>query len=110
MPPAGPPVKRVETSLQRPLWQSHVKLQILECLIADAQKNGFPCLRVDIDLGVEQGVLDAVLVADAIAIDAVAPVARLRAGEVAPDLAHRFAGEDDPAQFPYRRSHAPVDF
>src|SRR5207302_2943837 len=55
-------------------------------------------------------VLDAVLVADAIAIDAVAPVERLRAGEVAPDLAHRFAGEADPAQFPYRRAHALDEF
>src|SRR5204862_789125 len=78
----------------------------LERLVADAEKNRVPRLPVDVDLGVEQGVPDAVLVGDAIAIDAVAPVARLRAGEVAPDLAHRFAGEADAAQLRYRRAHA----
>src|SRR5213596_1652943 len=103
---AGPAVKQVETSLQRRLPQSRVELQSLECLVADAEKNRVPRLPVDIDLGVEQGVPDAVLVGDAIAIDAVAPVARLRAGEVAPDLAHRFAGEADAAQLRYRRAHA----
>src|SRR5256885_13145837 len=103
---AGPAVKQVETSLQRRLPQSRVKLQALECLVADAQKNRVPRLPVDIDLGVEQGVPDAVLVGGAIAMDAVAAVARLRAGEVAPDLAHRFAGETDAAQLRYRRAHA----
>src|SRR6266705_756564 len=75
---AGPAVKQVETSLQRRLPQSRVELQSLECLVADAEKNRVPRLPADIDLGVEQGVPDAVLVGDAIAIDAVAPVARLR--------------------------------
>src|SRR5205809_2489987 len=104
--PASPAVKQVETSLQGRLPQSRVELQGLERLVADAEKNRVPRLPVDVDLGVEQGVPDAVLVGDAIAIDAVAPVARLRAGEVAPDLAHRFAGEADAAQLRYRRAHA----
>jgi len=56
LPPACPAVKQVETSLQGRLLQSRVELQILECLVADAEKNRVPRLAVDVDLGVEQGV------------------------------------------------------
>src|SRR2546430_12705565 len=61
-------VTGVQTCALPILPQSRVELQGLERLVADAEKNRVPRLPVDIDLGVEQGVPDAVLVGDAIAI------------------------------------------